>query len=65
MYCQKVEYNSLNSRQKETRNFHVLAGKLAEYGFECIRINDDWEGADFLAWNMRDHVVLKETDDRS
>ncbi len=59
MYCQKVEYNSLNSRQKETRNFHVLAGKLAEYGFECIRINDDWEGADFLAWNMRDDVVLK------
>ena len=38
-----------NSKQVETYNFHKAASVLVEYGFDCIRTWDDWEGADFLA----------------
>lgn len=37
------------SKQVETYNFHKAAAVLAEYGFDCIRLSDDWAGADFLA----------------
>ena len=39
----------LNSRQQENYNFHHLAVVLAEYGFNSIRLSDDYNGADFLA----------------
>ncbi len=35
----------------ETYNFHKAAAVLAEYGFECVRLTDDWEGADFVAYH--------------
>ena len=38
-----------SSKQIESYNFHKAAAVLVEYGFDCIRISDDWEGADFLA----------------
>ena len=38
-----------NSKQIETYNFHKAASVLAEYGFDCMRLADDWNGADFLA----------------
>ena len=37
------------SKEVETYNFHKAASTLAEYGFDCIRLSDDWTGADFLA----------------
>jgi len=37
------------SKAIESYNFHKAAGALAEYGFDCIRLADDWQGADFLA----------------
>ena len=48
----KVEYKKLNSRQKEVYNFHKIAAVLADYGFNCIKLTDDWQGADFLAYQM-------------
>src|SRR5205807_5920985 len=48
----KVEYRSLNGKQKEIFNFHKLAGVLADYGFSCIKLSDDWLGADFLACHI-------------
>ena len=45
----KVKYESLNSRQKENHNFHKVSSKLADYGFNSMRLNDDWEGADFIS----------------
>ena len=39
------------SKQIETYNFHKAAAVLAEYGFDCIRLSDDWAGADFLAYH--------------
>ena len=37
------------SKEVETYNYHKAASVLAEYGFDCIRLSDDWAGADFLA----------------
>ena len=39
----------IRSKEVETYNFHKAAAVLAEYGFDCIRLADDWHGADFLA----------------
>lgn len=47
----KVNYNKLNSKQKENYNFHRVAAVLAEYGYNSMRLNDDWQGADFIAVN--------------
>ena len=41
------------SKRVETYNYHKACAVLAEYGFDCIRLSDDWRGADFLA-NHRD-----------
>lgn len=47
----KIKYTELNSKQKENYNFHKVASALAEYGFNSLRLNDDWQGADFIAIN--------------
>lgn len=49
MVLKKIEYSELNARQKENYNFHKVASKLADYGFNSMRLNDDWQGADFIA----------------
>lgn len=51
MQLQRVRYTDLNGRQKEIYNFQKLAGVLADYGFNCIKLADDWQGADFLAYH--------------
>ncbi|MEO1168502.1 MAG: hypothetical protein AAFW97_07310 [Pseudomonadota bacterium] len=47
----KIDYSKLNSRQKETYNFHKVAARLAEYGYNSILLLDDWLGADFIAYH--------------
>lgn len=47
-----------NSKQIETYNFHKVAAVLVEYGFDCIRVSDDWEGADFMAHHKSSGVTL-------
>lgn len=54
-----ITYNGLNSRQKENFNFHKVAARLADYGFNSLRLTDDWEGADFLACHIDGETVLK------
>ena len=41
-----IPYTDLNSRQKENYNFHKVAARMADYGFNCLRLTDDWQGAD-------------------
>ena len=53
----KIKYSKLNSRQKENYNFHKVSAKLADYGFNSMRLNDDWEGADFISIN--DEQMIK------
>ncbi len=48
---EKISYSELNSKQKENYNFHKVAAALADYGFNSLRLNDDWQGADFIAIN--------------
>lgn len=56
---QRVEYDDLNSRQQENFNFQKVAGHLADFGFNCIRLSDDWQGADFIACHRDGQTYLK------
>jgi hypothetical protein len=51
-----VKYSSLTAKQKELFNFQKIAATLADYGFNCIKLADDWQGADFLAYHI-DHTT--------
>jgi len=59
MQLNKIDYNDLNSRQKEIFNFQKISGILADYGFNCIKLADDWQGADFLAYHKDGQDTLK------
>ncbi|MER0216177.1 MAG: hypothetical protein DU481_08285 [Nitrosomonas sp.] len=59
MKLEKIKYSDLNSRQKEIFNFQKVAGLLADYGFNCIKLADDWRGADFLAYHKTGKETLK------
>jgi hypothetical protein len=54
-----IDYEKLNGKQKELFNFQKLAATLADYGFNCIKLADDWQGADFLAYPMNGETTLK------
>ena len=56
---QKVSYKELNSKQKEIYNFQKIAAVLADYGFNCIKLSDDWLHADFLAYHYKKEETLK------
>jgi hypothetical protein len=45
----RVSYRDLTARQQENFNFHKVAAHLANFGFNCMRLTDDWLGADFIA----------------
>ena len=59
MQLVKISYKDLNSKQKEVYNFQKVASLLADYGFNCIKLADDWHGADFLAYHKDGHDTLK------
>ena len=59
MELKKVQYDKLNGKQKEIYNFQKVASELAEYGFNCIKLADDWHGADFLAYHKDGSETLK------
>lgn len=54
-----INYANLNARQKEAFNFQKVAALLANYGFNCIKLADDWQGADFLAYHNDGEQTLK------
>ena len=54
-----VPYEELNARQKELKNFHQAAAILAEYGFNSMKLSDDWRGADFLAVHRDGEQMLR------
>ena len=39
-----IAYADLSHKKKENYNFHKVSAVLAEYGFNCIKLSDDWEG---------------------
>ena len=54
-----ISYKTLKGRQKELFNFQKIAATLADYGFNCIKLADDWLGADFLAYHINGTTTLK------
>ncbi len=54
-----ISYSALNSRQKENYNFQKVSAVLADYGFNTIRLSDDWQGADFIAIHINGNDFLK------
>lgn len=59
MTLRRVAYEKLTAKQKEVYNFQRLAGVLALYGFNCIKLDDDWQGADFLAYHKDGTQTLR------
>ena len=55
----RIDPGKLNGRQKEIYNFQKSAALLADYGFNCIKLTDDWQGADFLAHHFDGKTTLK------
>ena len=56
---QRIDPKKLNGKQKEIYNFQKSAALLADYGFNCIKLSDDWQGADFLAHHFDGKTTLK------
>ena len=56
---QRIDPKKLNGKQKEIYNFQKSAALLADYGFNCIKLSDDWRGADFLAYHFDGNTTLK------
>jgi len=54
-----IRYDDLTAKQKEIYNFQKVAARLADYGFNCIKLADDWHGADFLAYHKDGEETLK------
>ena len=48
----KVDYRSLNAKEKEVYNFHHIGALLAKHGFASYPIRDDWSGGDMFARHM-------------
>ena len=59
MQLNKVNYKDLNAKQKENHNYHKVASALADYGFNSMRLNDDWQGADFISVNGDEMVKFQ------
>lgn len=59
MILQRIAYTDLNSRQRENYNFQKAAAMLADYGFNCLRLSDDWQGADLIACHIDGQTFLK------
>lgn len=55
----KVDYLKLNSKQQENYNMLKLGSAIAEFGFDLIRLNDDWQGADCIANHIDGNTYLK------
>ncbi|OKH12340.1 hypothetical protein [[Limnothrix rosea] IAM M-220] len=55
----RIKYKNLNPRQQESYNFQKIAAQLADYGFNCLWLTDDWQGADFIACHIDGNTFLK------
>ena len=59
MKLNKIKYADLNSKAKEMYNFHKVSAKLADYGYTCMWLSNDWQGADFIAVHIDGVTDLK------
>lgn len=59
LILQTIAYESLSAKQKESYNFQKVSAIMADFGFATIRLNDDWQGADFLAQHIDGQTILR------
>jgi len=59
MKFQKINYQDLNAKAKEMYNFQKVSAVLADYGFTTMWLNNDWQGADFIAVHIDGLTDLK------
>lgn len=55
----RAAYKDLNARQRENYNFHKVAAILSDYGFNSMRLSDDWQFADFIAVHIDGETILR------
>jgi hypothetical protein len=55
----RIDYRSLNARQKENYNFQKVSAVLADYGFVTLRLSADWQSADFIAQHVDGETFIK------
>lgn len=55
---ERIVYADLNARQKESYNFHKVAALLADYGYTSLKLDDDWNGADFVAVHCKGGAIF-------
>ena len=55
----KINYDELSGRQKKIYDIHKAASVLAEYGFNCSKLSDSWQLADFQADHINGDQPLK------
>ncbi|HTV47266.1 MAG TPA: hypothetical protein VMG59_02370 [Phycisphaerae bacterium] len=56
-----VDYQNLDSRQREVYNYQKLSALLADYGYETVRLSADWNGADVfaLSFDRKKHILIQ------
>jgi len=59
MKFEKIDYKNLNAKAKEIYNFQKVSAVLADYGFTTMWLNNDWQGADFIAVHIDGLTDLK------
>lgn len=58
----KINYKDLNARAQENYLYAKLSAQLADYGYTCLRLSDDYNGADLIALREGEealHIQLK------
>ena len=59
MNLQKLKYDDLSGKAKETWNFQKVSAHLVEYGFATNWLNVDFESADFVAVHFNGNDIIK------
>jgi hypothetical protein len=59
MKLKKITYSELNAKAKEMYNYQKASAKLADYGFTTMWLNNDWQGADFIAIHVDGVTTIK------
>lgn len=59
MKLNKIKYNELGSKAKETYNFQKISAILVDYGFATNWLNVDFKSADFIAVHFNGLDILK------
>jgi len=52
MKLKRISPSDLTPKQKEAYHFQKVSAILADYGYQTIKLSDDWCGADFIAQHL-------------